>query len=82
MQSDEVALSAVGMGTPGAVLAEFRGDPCKEPQHHHRCLQADVAISVKYLHVFLYPWLRTNSCPSKVYDGAFRMEYDHLLSVS
>ena len=37
MQSDEVAVSAVGMGTPGDVLAEFRGDSCKEPQHHHKC---------------------------------------------
>ena len=37
MQSNEVAVSATGMGTPGAVLVEFRGDPCKEPQHHHKC---------------------------------------------
>ena len=37
MQSNEVAVYTMGMGTPGAVLAEFRGDPCKEPQHHHKC---------------------------------------------
>ena len=44
-------------------------------------LQADVAVSVKCIYVFLYPWLETNSCPLKVYDGVLRMEYDHLPSV-
>ena len=36
MQGNEVAFFAMGMGIPGAILAEFAADPCKEPKNHYK----------------------------------------------
>ena len=36
MQDDEVAVFAIGMGIPGAILEEFWMDPFKEPQNHYK----------------------------------------------
>ena len=46
-------------------------------------LHADkfVATSVKYFRAFLYSRLGTDSCPTKVHEGAFHTEYDRHPSV-
>ena len=37
MQGDEIAISAMAMGISRVVLAEFRGDPREQSQHHRKC---------------------------------------------
>ena len=73
MQGDEVAIGAMGMGTPRVVLGKFRGGPCEELQHHRECFAGGQIPSYQreVLPILLCLWLGVDSCPLKVHDCVF-----------